>query len=45
MDTLSAFARGEASRDKPSMVFDWLKAAKLIRKHKTRKSTKRETPR
>lgn len=30
MDTLSAFARGEANRGKPSMVFDWEKAARLI---------------
>lgn len=31
MDTLSAFAMGEANRGKPSMVFDWIKAAKLIK--------------
>ena len=31
MDTMSAFARGEASRDKPQMVFDWNKAAEIIR--------------
>lgn len=31
MDTLSAFARGEASRDNELKVFDWAKAAHLIR--------------
>ena len=31
MDTLTAFARGEASRDQPAMVFDWDKAASIIR--------------
>lgn len=31
MDTLSAFARGEANRGKESMVFDWNKAAHLIK--------------
>ena len=31
MDTLSAFARGEANRDKEMMVFDWDKAAQLIK--------------
>ena len=31
MDTLSAFALGDANRDKPLMVFDWDKAAKLIK--------------
>lgn len=30
MDTLSAFARGEANRGRESMVFDWDKAANLI---------------
>lgn len=34
MDSFSAFARGEASRDKPLMVFDWHKAAKLIKENK-----------
>ena len=38
MDTFSAFARGEASRGKPSMVFDWLKAAKLIRERKPKEA-------
>lgn len=31
MDSMSAFARGEASRNKPIRVFDWDKAARLIR--------------
>jgi len=31
MDTLTAFAMGEANRGNPSMVFDWAKAARLIR--------------
>lgn len=30
MDTLSAFARGEANRGKDPMVFDWIKAARMI---------------
>ena len=34
MDTLSAFARGEASRGKTPMVFDWDKAARLIKERK-----------
>ncbi len=34
MDTLSAFAKGEANRGKPLMVFDWNKAAKLIKEKK-----------
>ena len=31
MDTFSAFAMGLANRDKELMVFDWDKAARLIR--------------
>ena len=31
MDTLSAFAMGQANRGKESMVFDWDKAARLIK--------------
>ena len=31
MDTLSAFAMGEANRGRPLMVFDWNKAAELIK--------------
>ncbi len=31
MDTISAFAMGMANRSKESMVFDWDKAAKLIK--------------
>ena len=30
MNSMMAFARGEASRGQPSMVFDWEKAARLI---------------
>lgn len=33
MDTVSAFANGMANRGKELMVFDWDKAAKLIKKH------------
>lgn len=33
MDTLSAFAKGQANRDKEAMVFDWDKAARLIVEH------------
>lgn len=31
MDTFSAFARGQANRGKPEMVFDWEKAAQIIK--------------
>ena len=31
MDTLSAFMMGESNRGKDSMVFDWNKAARLIK--------------
>jgi hypothetical protein len=34
MDTFSAFARGEANRGQPMMVFDWDNAARLIRERK-----------
>lgn len=34
MDTWSAFAKGLAARHKESMVFDWDKAAELIRERK-----------
>lgn len=34
MNTLMAFAMGEANRGKELMVFDWDKAAKLIRERK-----------
>lgn len=30
MDTMQAFAMGEASRDNPSKVFDWDKAASIL---------------
>lgn len=31
MDTATAFALGRAHRDSPSRVFDWVKAAQMIR--------------
>lgn len=31
MDTFSAFARGQANRHKEQMVFDWDKAAQIIK--------------
>lgn len=31
MDTLSAFMRGQMNRDKEMMIFDWHKAATIIR--------------
>jgi len=34
MDTLTAFAMGQYNREKESMVFDWVKAAKLIAERK-----------
>ena len=33
MDSLTAFCMGEAHRDREQMVFDWKKAAELIREH------------
>ena len=36
MDTLSAFAMGQANRDKPIRVFDWHKAARLILERRPR---------
>ena len=35
MDTLSAFAMGEANRGKELMVFDWDKAARMIKESGT----------
>lgn len=34
MDTMTAFAMGQANRGKPLKVFDWNKAAALIRERK-----------
>lgn len=34
MDSFSAFVKGEANRGNPSMVFDWHKAARLIKERK-----------
>jgi len=39
MDTLSAFAMGRASQGKPRMVFDWDKAAELIRERKPQRAS------
>ena len=36
MDTLSAFAMGQANLGKPLMVFDWVKAAKLIKESRAK---------
>ena len=36
MDSMSAFARGEASRGAPLRVFDWRKAAQLIKERHPR---------
>ena len=37
MNTWMAFAMAEASRDKERMVFDWDKAARLIKEKKPEK--------
>lgn len=34
MDSIAVFARGEANRGKESMVFDWDKAAQIIKERK-----------
>lgn len=39
MDTLSAFAMGQANRDNELMVFDWVKAATIIKKRKVTKAS------
>lgn len=39
MDTMSAFAMGEASRDNPPKVFDWDKAAQLIRERNPKEAS------
>jgi hypothetical protein len=39
MDTASAFAMGDANRGKEMMVFDWDKAAQLIRDSKPDKAS------
>lgn len=36
MDTQLAFLMGKMARNEPSMVFDWIEAAKLIRDHQPR---------
>lgn len=39
MDTMSAFAMGQANRGKPLMVFDWDKAAQLIRERGAKRAS------
>ena len=39
MDTLSAFARGAANRNKEQMVFDWIKASKIIKERNAREAS------
>lgn len=39
MDNLAAFAMGKANRGKPSMVFDWDKAAQLIRERQPKEAS------
>jgi hypothetical protein len=39
MDTFGAFAMGEANRGRESMVFDWEKAAYLIKKYKVQEAS------
>ena len=34
MDTLPAFSKASAAQGREQMVFDWVKAAKLIKEHK-----------
>ena len=38
MDTMSAFIRGQANRGKEMMVFDWNKAARLIKERNAKKA-------
>lgn len=39
MDSLSAFAMGEANRGRELKVFDWDKAARLIKEHKAQEAS------
>jgi hypothetical protein len=39
MDTYSAIAMGMANRGKPSMVFDWIKAANIIVSRKAKEAS------
>ena len=39
METLQAFAKGNANRGKELMVFDWHKAARLIRERKAKSAS------
>lgn len=39
MDTLKAFAMGKASRHKELMIFDWKKAARIIKERKAKNAS------
>lgn len=39
MDTFSAFANGQANRGKEMMVFDWNKAAKIIKERNAKEAS------
>lgn len=39
MDTMIAFAMGQANKDKERMVFDWNKAARLIKEKKVKNAS------
>lgn len=39
MDTAAAWVKGQMNRGKPLMVFDWDKAARLIRQHKAEEAS------
>ena len=39
METQAAFAMGEANKDKDLMVFDWIKATKIIKEKKAQKAS------
>lgn len=39
MDTILAFAMGQANRDKESMVFDWNRAAEIIKERKVKNAS------
>lgn len=39
MDTMSAFMMGQANRGKEPMVFDWIKAARIIRENNVKNAS------
>ena len=39
MDTIKAFAKGEANRGKELMVFDWEKAAQIIKERRAKEAS------